>query len=196
MFYRRLTALGLATALAVPAVAAAQGYATSTSAFSYTYGEVNLDYLDPDHSPDDSGLNIRGSAELIPHGFVTAGYTRHSFGRVDSNLFSVGLGYHIPVAQMGRPTDLVISGAFNHNNLSHRSDDNYGTLSVGLRTKIAEQVELHGGVKAFFAEDAFNRNIGADVGVRFYPVHQLSVGMSAEVSDNTFGMRFGGRFEF
>lgn len=197
MFHHRLTTFGLVVALGVPTVANAQGIiANSTSAFSYTYGEVNLDYLDPDHNADDNGINVQGSAELIPHGFITAGYTNHSFGRIDSDLFSIGLGYHIPVSQMDRPTDLVITGAFNHNNFNRIQDDNYGTVGVGLRTMIAEQVELNGGVQAFFGEDTFDSDLGAKVGVRFYPVHQLSVGMSAEVTDHTFGMKFGGRYEF
>lgn len=166
------------TLLLAAAPIAAQAEDMSYSFIDLGYAETNLD-----GGPTGDGFGARGSVGFAENFFVFADYLNQDFGPIDFDLYSVGLGGHMELADS---VDLV--GRFGYLKAEGDSggltaDDDGYLVSAGVRARPAQQFELEGNV--------IYRDLGggADdtavaVGARYHFTEMFAVGAEYEMSDD------------
>jgi hypothetical protein len=201
---RKQVALGILMAVGVsgPALAAED----------YSYSFVEAGYLSNEieaFSLEGEGIAFNGSIEFGQHMFVFANLARSSFGDVDpdeqsflkTRAYSLGLGHAM---RLGQSVDLVAGAsyerlivdlddgvAFTDDTQSERGVG----LSVGVRGRVAESLELTGNVKYTHFRKHLN-DYTLSVGGRYYFTPVFAAGI--DVSDNDDGTAFvvGLRYDF
>ena len=146
-------ALASLVALSLPAAALAQssnydsrsGSGGYYSRLSYTYAELRLvsaDYDGPGGSAD--GVSIGGSLLFQPQLFGVASYTSVGDNGVDIDTLDLGVGYRAGISQR---TDLlgILGVVFSNVDTPGGSNDDSGiSLTGGIRSTVAPQIELDG----------------------------------------------------
>lgn len=120
---------------------------------SYNYVELGYQKAELDDNlagfdVDGDGFGIRGAFEVSENWFITASYSALEFDfGVDLDQLSFGGGYHTAISDR---TDLVVtlsylSAEVSASGFGSVDEDGYGA-SVGLRSMLSDQLELHAGI--------------------------------------------------
>jgi len=171
----------------VPAIAADD--------FSYTYAEVG--YINGESGGrDGDGVNLFGTLRLADmlHGF--ASYSEQEFdGNVDVDFFQAGLGLNLPLASqidfIGRLSfvSVDVTGP------GFSVDDNGYALNFSLRTRVAGEFELSGGLN-YQDLDQGGEDTSINAGVRYYFRRNLALGLDLLKNDNDTSAILGLRVDF
>ena len=152
---------------------------------------------------DSDGIRFDGSLAVTDQVFLRADYLSLrsdtiSFGRasgvVDSAQFSVGLGFHFPVAAN---TDLVTT--FSYANvekdfLNTSIDEDGVIISGGIRSKPTDIVEL--GANVNYVDTGNKEDVGFGVTGRVFVLSVVSVGLSYDKLDNSDKFTVDLRYDF
>ena len=166
-----------------------------TDGLSYTYWQASYVGADIDGiDPNLDGYGLYGSFELTKEVFLYAGYSDISASIYGYDLseqdITVGLGY---AWSLMKNLDLVgragYAGAKAHiDDYGSASESGY-TVSVGLRGRPADRLELEGGVGYVdFPNAGSNTSVG--VGVQWYFTDQVAIALSGAYSNDatTYGI--------
>ena len=166
---------------------------------NYNYVEaayVDTEIDDSAFDVDGDGIALGGSVELGESIFLIAGYSAQEFDfGIDLDQWSVGVGGHIPISEK---IDLVGSVSYVDAEVDTRfgnfDDSGYG-LSVGVRARVADNVEVEGGVNYVDLDD-----VGDDttfgVGARYYFTPEFALGAGVALGSDATGWSIGVRYEF
>lgn len=188
---KKIIAAVAALALPVAAIAADSNddmFAADKN-FSYTYGQFGYTDRDFDGASAD-GFEIEGSFELTDMLFVVGGYSDLS-GDGDSSTLNLGVG-----AAIGLNENLDGYAQFNflQNDLGPIDDTGYG-LEFGVRSMIAEQVELFGDLK--YVDIYEDTDTILELGGRYWMDDNLGFSLSYEDGDFTgSGITLAARYNF
>jgi opacity protein-like surface antigen len=170
---------------------AALGAEPGEAHFNYTYGELDLAFVDPDYSGSDTELGIQavGSYRAWRDLFVRVSYL-DSGGDADLSLLKVGAGWAVPLQPK-----LDAYGLFSIGQVDVGSADDTGwALEGGVRYMANEQIELNALLEIIDFEDT---EVGLGAGGRYYFNPQLSAGANFEtISDFANIFTFGVRYQF
>lgn len=162
-----------------------------------SYGQADIDGLD-ELSP--SGFAIGGSSLLGENVFIRGSYSllTDDISGVDIDLdqASVGLGYRYGLTET---TDVYTSLSYQYVELSARGfgaseslDDNGYGLTVGLRSRITEQLELDGAIAYVDIGDESETGLG--VSGHYYFNQNVALGLTysstADVSVYGISLRY------
>lgn len=135
------------------------GYKRAGQGLDYNYvgGQIGYGDFNPDGPRDNNGFSLQadGSGDIAPHVNIL-GHYNHIFGSgTDTNIFSLGAGYHTNLndkTNMNTPVRLDAFGdaSFEYLNLDHNngSSDNYAGVGFrgGLRAKFTRRVAADGSI--------------------------------------------------
>lgn len=166
------------TLLLAAAPIAAQAEDMSYSFIDFGYAETNLD-----GGPTGDGFGLRGSIGFAENFFAFADYLNQDFSGIDFDIYSVGLGGHMDIAES---VDLVGRVGYLDANASFggvSADESGYLVSAGVRARPAKQFELEGNV--------IYRDLGSGaddtavaVGARYHFTDMFAVGAEYELSDD------------
>ncbi len=183
-------------------------FAAKDLSYTYVQGAYAVVELE-DTDEDADGFTAAFSGQISDSFFVFAGYSSvetDEFGinntSLESESISAGLGIILPLTESGS-TDLNLTGAFIHRELSSNSDlpalegdvddEGYG-LGARLRHLLTEQIELNAGVDY---EDVLDEDTTSyTAGALFHLTETFSLGGSYTFGDNADGWGAGVRFHF
>lgn len=192
MRFKIVTALA-ASAAFVPFMAQADG-------LSYSYVEAGYVNTDVDgFNKEVDGFMLRGSAEIVDRLFVFASYSDQStsiFGSdLDLQMFDIGLGYAWPLAER---TDVYGKVGYTKAEADYpglRLDDDGYLLSVGLRSRVIDQLELEGSVNYVDLSDSGDdTSFGA--AARWYFTERFAFGVEGDFGDDATVWGLGVRWNF
>jgi hypothetical protein len=154
------------------------------------YGTADIDDLD-ELSPN--GFVVLGSALVGENVFVQGSYSILSdeFSGVDIDVdqASVGLGYRYGLTET---TDAYASVSYEYVELSASGiaseDDNGYGLTVGLRSRITEQLELNGSIGYVDIADESETALGVSAHYYFTQNVALGVSYSSTADFNVYGV--------
>ncbi len=179
--------------------AADEGFSYNLAEIGYTRAEID----DLDLKGD--GVTLGGSVEFTPNVFGSFNFADVDYGssaatsgvKLKGTTYSLGLGFNWA---LGPTLDLVSGASYEHIKLkgslsgvsSSDSESGFG-LNVGLRGRVAEQLELTGGVKYVdFGHGADDFTFGA--GGRWYFTEAFAAG--PDISHNDDGTAWGISFRY
>lgn len=179
---------------------AALPLAAQAQEMSYSYAEIGFAEIDIDAPEDGDGLALRGSFGITDDFFVFADYAMYEFdtggGDIDLDLYTVGLGGHMEISDK---VDLV--GRLGYANADASGpgggvpDDGGYLISAGLRGRVANNLELEGGVvHVDFGDDADDTAL--TVGGRYFFTENFAVGADVQLGDNIDTIFAGVRWAF
>jgi hypothetical protein len=201
---RKSFILGSVAALAI------SGQALAEDGFSYTY--LDLGYTDSelefsdsgvDADADGDGFRLGGSFALTDRIHLLASYSDLDYefdvggltGETSADILSVGGGVNIPL----KPTlDFVGTLAYTKGEIDEADFDDDGfTLGAGLRGRVAERLELTGGIQYLEGDlsDIFG-DTSFGVGARYFFTNMFALVADVNVGDDTTAWMLGGRFNF
>lgn len=178
---RKFVALVTLAALGLGAQAAtAQG-------FSYNLVEGSLISGD-----DYDGFGLAGSFSITPEIFALGSIDAVELdgSGVDVSLLSVGAGYRIAVNEV---VDVFATAALKRFKPDGFDDDMGFGLGVGVRTRLIEKLELHGGLEYV---DVADSDTTLRVGGRWYFTPAFAAGVDFSDDDAGSALRFVARFDF
>ncbi|MEX1994697.1 MAG: outer membrane beta-barrel protein [Steroidobacteraceae bacterium] len=174
---------------------AAVPLAAQAEDMSYSYIDLGYAETDVDGGPTGDGFGVRGSVGFAENFFVFADYLSQDFGFVDVDVYSVGLGAHLGIAEN---VDLVgrvgyLEADASASGLSGNVDGYL--VAAGLRTRLADSFELEGNV--------IYRDLGSGaddtaiaIGGRYFFTDGVAVGAEYEHGDDGSTIFAGVRFSF
>jgi hypothetical protein len=180
------------------AVLAAFGPGLAFADMNYTKFEISmLDVeLDSPGNVDGDGFALGGSYELNEKIFLLGEWQDQSldFG-IDGRSLEVGAGY-----THGFSDKLDFVGTLSYvdaelKSVNFTADDDGLALGGGIRTRIAQSVELDAGLKYVDFDEAGN-DTGFSVGGRYYFNDSMALGGTADFNDNADTLRVSFRWEF
>ena len=186
----RYTALlGVVLAASVPGVLLAD--------MNYTNLEVSLlDVEQEGPNVDGDGFELAGSYELGDKIFLFGEWQDHSLDQgVDGRQIELGAGL---THSFSDKLDFVASLSYLDAEVklgNFTADDDGLALGGGIRSRVADSVELDAGLKYVDFDNA-GGDTGFSVGGRYYFNDSMAVGGSAEFNDNADTLRIGFRWEF
>lgn len=173
---------------AIAALTVAAPFAGATG-FSYNLVEGAL--LSGD---DYDGLGIYGSMELSPEFFASAGIDAVDFdgSDADGSLLSIGGGYTMAINSQ---LDVVAIGSLKRIKIDGAKGDLGFGLGVGLRGRLLDQLELHGGFE-FVDFDDYDSDTQLKFGGRWYFTPQFAAGVDITDDDAGSVLRLTARYDF
>jgi len=171
---------------------AAQAEEMSYSYFDLAYAETDLD-----GGPTGDGFAGRGSIGFGENFFGFADYLNQDFGPIDVDVWSVGLGGHLGIAEN---VDLV--GRFGYLQAEASAgglsaDEDGYVAAAGLRGRVSDQLELEGNViYRDLSGSGYSGDTAIAVGGRYYFTPALAVGAEYEHNDDGETIFAGVRFSF
>lgn len=180
------------------AVVAALGPGLALADLNYTRFEVSvLDVeLDSAANVDGDGLALAGAFELNDKIHVFGEWQDHSLdGGVDGRALELGAGYAHGVNDK---LDFVGTLSYLDNEVklgNFTADDDGLALGGGIRSRIAQSVELDAGLKYVDFDNA-GGDTGFSVGGRYYFNDSMALGGRADFNDNADTLRVSFRWEF
>jgi hypothetical protein len=184
----------LASSFAI-APLAAQADGLSYSMLDVGYLVTDIDNLDENAD----GFALEGSYEFVENWFGYGHYgdqTVDAFGsNLDLKVFGLGVGYAWPLADT---TDLY--GKLGYTQVEAEAfggsaDDDGYALSVGLRSKPVEQLELEGAINYVDLSDSGD-DTGFGVAARWYFTNQFAIGVEGGFADDATSYGIGARWSF
>lgn len=174
------------TVLLAAAPIAAQAEDMSYSFIDLGYAETNLD-----GGPTGDGFGARGSVGFAENFFAFADYLSQDFSGGDLDVYSVGLGGRMEIAES---VDLVGKAGYLKFDGSGGDESGY-LVSAGVRARPASQFELEGNV--------IYRDLGGDaddtavaVGARYFFTDMFAVNAEYEIGDDVDRWFAGVRLSF
>jgi len=150
--------------------------------FDYNYIEGAYESIDLD-GPDADVFRLSGSYELTPHlniiGEYATGDVDNPTGGSDLDFDEavIGLGYHTGITGS---TDLTANIKVINQDIDLVGDDTGYGLGVGLRHKLADNVEVNANVDFVDVND--NEDTSLELGARYYFNKAYSAGLSYSTS--------------
>lgn len=180
---KNIIALGAGLVLASPVFA---------EGMSYTYAQAAAGTIDID-GVDGTLFGVSGSFEVSPNVFIGGGYVSGTsddsfvLGGVNDEIgltqIQVGIGYHHALQDN---LDLVATLGFGEVELEHdglgSGDESFTAISLGLRAKASETVEVSGGLTNTRADGESETGVG--LGIRGYVNETLSIGARYDTADD------------
>lgn len=175
---------------AIGAIAAALAFgAQQAAATDFSYNLVEGSYISGD---DFSGFGVAGSMEFTPEFFGLASFDALDADNssADASLLSLGAGYSRAI---NNNLDIVATAALKRFKVDGGGSDTGFGIGVGVRGRLLEQLELHGGLEY---TDIVDTDTTLQVGGRWYFNPQFAAGL--DLTDNDFGstLRFTVRWDF
>lgn len=189
----RKTILTSLAALSLLAVSSAQAGNLDYSYFQIGYVSTEIDVQG--YNFDGDGLAIGGSVAINQQFHIFASYSDQDFDfDVNSDALSIGIGYSHALADS---TDFIASigyasGEVSHPTLGSYDDDGY-SVGLALRSKVANNVELIGGVTYVdFSDTGSDTTVSIGVGFDVTDAIQVGGGFSTVDGDTSYnvGIRF------
>lgn len=178
------------TLLLAAAPIAAQAEDMSYSFVDLGYAETNLD-----GGPTGDGFGLRGSIGFAENFFAFADYLNQDIAGVDIDVYSVGLGGRLEIAEsvdlVGKAGYLKAEGEAG----GFTADDSGYLVSAGVRARPASQFELEGNViYRDFGGGADDTAVA--VGARYFFTDMFAVNAEYELSDDVDTWFAGVRLSF
>jgi hypothetical protein len=175
-----------ALGVSIPALAA--------NDFSYSYVEAGYITSESDGRNGD-GLNLFGTLALLDqlHGF--ASYSTQSFdNNVDVDFFQAGIGLNMPLHQdldfIGRISFVTVDVK----GRGFRVDDNGYALNVSLRTRVAGELELSGGLN-YQDLDQGGEDTSLTFGAKYYLKSNIALGLDILQNNGDTTAIIGARYD-
>ena len=185
----------IATAMVGTLLLAAGPIAAQAEDMSYSFVDAGYSEMNLDGGPTGDGFAARGSVGFAENFFVFADYLNQDFGPVDVDIYSVGLGGHLEIAES---VDLVGKAGYLEADASGGGfsvDDDGYLVSAGVRARPASQFELEGNViYRDFGGNADDTAVA--VGARYFFTDMFAVGAEYEFSDDADTWFAGVRLSF
>lgn len=190
----------LATALLLPAIAAAQQSSTrpQSPSFNYSYAELAYDESDFDVGGaeiDGDGFTLSGSFEINEdwHAFASYGNSDLDFG-IDIDTWTLGAGYAFPLRQdidiYGRV--LYINQDIDVPGFGDSDEDGLG-LQARIRALVTDDLEVEGGIQHL---DVGDSDTSLQVGARYHFTPSFSAGIGLTFGGDTDGLGINARYSF
>ena len=180
------------------AVLAAFGPGLAFADMNYTNFQISLldVELDSAANVDGDGFELAGSYELNDKIHLFGAWQDQSldFG-IDGRTLELGAGYSHSYSDK---LDFVgtLSYVDAEVKLGNQTADDDGlAIGGGIRSRIADSVELDAGLK-YVDFDESGSDTGFSVGARYYFNDSMALGGSADFNDNADTLRIGFRWEF
>ena len=192
-----LAALSFTLAATIPASASELSY----SNISVGYQAQTSDNLGLDVDLD--GIKFDGSFAVTDSVFLRADYLALCSDTVDFDpvsdeidlsKFSIGVGFHFPVAET---TDLVTTISYanvEEDFLSDSSNEDGFIASGGIRSKPTDMIEL--GANVNYADIGNESNVGFDLTGRVFVLPVASIGLSYNKLEDSDGFLIDARYDF
>ena len=172
------------------AIAALAALGAQPAAAEFSYNLIEGSYISGD---DFSGFGVSGSMELTSEFFGLASFDALDADNspADASWLTVGAGYNRAINEM---LDIVATASLEHVDVDGAGSELGFGLGVGLRGRLVDQLELHGGLKYTDVDD--NSDTTLQVGGRWYFTPNFAGGL--DLQDNDFGstLRFSVRYDF
>ena len=190
-------ALGLVLITALPVSATELSY-TNISIGYQTQSDDDLGF-----NLDSDGVRFDGNLALSDAVFLRADYlslrsdtvrTGRSSYVVDSSRASIGLGYHFPVAANTDLLGTVSYGIKKKDFLNTSKDDEGYIVSGGIRSKLADIIEL--GAEVSYVDIGGKEDVGYGVTGRVFIMPAASIGLSFDRLDNSDKFSVDLRYDF
>lgn len=181
---RKFVALGALAAMAVGASTTAA--AQSASGFSYNLIEGAIISGD-----DYDGFGVNGSFSVAPEFHVLGSIDSVELdGGADGSLLSAGLGYNRAINNV---LDIVATGSLKRAKFDGVDGEIGFGLGVGLRGRLFDQLELHGGLEYV---DIYDSDTTLRIGGRYYVTPNFAAGLDLSDDDSGSALRFAVRYDF
>ena len=189
-----LAALGAGLAC-VPAVSRAESP-------SYSFAEAGYVVASPDNfNKDFDGFVLRGSFEFVENWFGYARYLDQSADisgfNIDATQWAIGAGFAWPLSDAldiyGKAGYTEVDADADELDVS-ANDDGY-ELSVGLRGRVLDQLELEGAVNYVDLSDSGDTT-AFGVAARWFFMDNFAVGLEGEFGDDADSYGMGVRWSF
>ena len=115
--------------------------------FSYSYFQITQTSIDYDNLGDVTSIDLEISTELNENIILSWGYEDGDFDDIDIDifLFHLGIGYHVPISGGADLVSRIEYANGDTDGLLNIDIDGY-EISVGIRAKLAEKIEVLFGV--------------------------------------------------
>jgi hypothetical protein len=174
---------------AIGAIAALAFGAQQAAATDFSYNLVEGSYISGD---DFSGFGVAGALEFTPEFFGHASLDALDIDNssADASLLSLGGGYSRAI---NNNLDIVATASLKRFKVDGGGSDTGFGLGVGVRGRVLNQLELHGGLEY---TDIVDTDTTLNFGGRWYFTPQFAAGL--DLQDNDFGstLRFTARYDF
>jgi hypothetical protein len=172
------------------AVVAALGLGAQPAMAEFSYNLAEGSYISGD---DFSGFGVSGSMEFTPEFFGLASIDSLDADNssADASVLSLGAGYNRAINEA---LDIVATASLKRFKLDGAGSETGFGLGIGLRGKIVDQLELHGGLEYTDVND--NSDTTLRIGGRWYFTPNFAAGL--DLTDDDFGstLRLVGRYDF
>lgn len=173
----------IATALLGSLVLSALPLAAQAEDMSYSFIDLGYSEANLDGGPTGDGFGVRGSIGFAENFFGFADYLSQDFSGLDIDIYSIGLGGRMEIAES---VDLVGKVGYLKADVSSGglSGDESGYLvSAGVRARPASQFELEGNVVyRDFGSGADDTAVA--VAARYFFTDMFAIGAEYEMSDD------------
>lgn len=190
----------LATALSLPAIAAAQQSSTRPQSPSFDYSYVELAYDESDFEIgnaeiDGDGFTLSGSFEINDewHAYASYGNADLDAG-IDIDTWVLGAGYVFPLRQdidlYGRV--LYVNSEVDAPGFGDADEDGLG-LQARIRVLVTDELEVEGGIQHF---DVGDSDTSLQVSARYHFSRSFSAGIGLTFGGDTDGLGINARYSF
>jgi hypothetical protein len=169
----------IATALLGSLVLSAMPLAAQAEDMSYSFIDLGYSELNLDGGPTGDGFGVRGSIGFAENFFGFADYQSLDFSLGDLDIYSIGLGGRMEIAES---VDLVGKAGYLKFDGDGGNESGY-LVSAGVRARPASQFELEGNV--------IYRDLGSDaddtavaVAARYFFTDMFAIGAEYEMGDD------------
>jgi hypothetical protein len=176
--------------LALGAIAALSFGTQSAVADGFSYNLAEGSYISGDGY---DGFGVAGSLELHPNFFGLASVDTLSAdgGGPDVMLLGVGAGYN---RSLNKLLDLVATASLKYADVDGGGSDTGIGLGIGLRGRLLEQLELHGGLE--YVDIGGGSDTTLQIGARYYVTPNFGAGLDLLDNDGGSTLRFALRYDF
>jgi hypothetical protein len=170
----------IATALLGSLVLSAMPLAAQAEDMSYSFIDLGYSELNIDGGPTGDGFGVRGSVGFAENFFGFADYLSQDFSGPDIDIYSIGLGGRMEIAES---VDLVGKVGYLKLDASGGIDESGYLVSAGVRARPASQFELEGNVVyRDFGSGADDTAVA--VAARYFFTDMFAIGAEYEMSDD------------
>jgi len=171
----------------------------AASAEDMSYSFIDPVYVETDIDgvgPSADGFGVRGSAGFAQHYFAFGEYASQSVADIDLDTIAVGIGGHYGLTES---LDLVGRLGWTQVDVSApgglEADDDGYLVDMGLRGRIADSVELEGGLRYTDMSDGGD-DTSYFVGGRYHFNAMWAIGAEYRSGDGSSSMLAGVRISF
>jgi hypothetical protein len=174
----------------ISAIATLAALAAQPAAAEFSYNLVEGSYISGDEF---SGFGVAGSMEFTSEFFGLASFDLldQDNSSNDGNLISLGAGYNRAINDA---LDIVATASLKRADSDVGGSDTGFGIGVGLRGRLIDQLELHGGLE--YADIYDDSDTTLQVGGRWYFTPNFAAGLDLQDNDGGSTLRFLVRYDF